>query len=91
MGKYLLKRFAILIPTLLGITIVVFGIVNLAPGSPVEQKLQQLRFSGGADGGGGGSASASRSSTANVSNEVLEALKKQYGFDNQFILDTGFG
>lgn len=81
MGKYLLKRFAILIPTLLGITIVVFGIVNLAPGSPVEQKLQQLRFSGGADGGGGGSASASRSSTANVSNEVLEALKKQYGFD----------
>lgn len=82
MGKYLLKRLIILIPTLIGITIVVFGIINLAPGSPVEQKLQQLRFAG-ADGGGsvGGSASASKSSISTVSKEVLDALNKQYGFD----------
>lgn len=81
MGKYILKRLAMLIPTLLGITIVVFGIVNLAPGSPVEQKLQQLKFSGADGSGSGSSTSASSSSTGTVSNEVLEALKKQYGFD----------
>jgi microcin C transport system permease protein len=63
-----------MIPTLLGISIVVFGIVNLAPGSPIEQKLQALRFSSSAE-------SDSKAGTATVSKEVLESLKKQYGFD----------
>ena len=81
MAKYLLKRFLIMIPTLIGITIVVFGIINLAPGSPVEQKIQQLRFGNGDTGGESSSTGASKSSQAVVSNEVLEALKKQYGFD----------
>ena len=79
MGKYLLKRLMILIPTLFGITFVVFGIINLAPGSPVEQKLQQLRF-GGSEGGGASGETSSKGQAA-VSKEVLEALNKQYGFD----------
>ncbi len=64
-----------MIPTLFGVTIVVFVIINLAPGSPVEQKLQQLQFAGAMSGGGGGG------NTAVVSEEVVEALRKQYGFD----------
>jgi microcin C transport system permease protein len=66
-----------MIPTLFGVTLVVFAIINLAPGSPVEQKIQQMRF-GGMDssnsGGGEGRESA-------VSQEVIDALNKQYGFD----------
>ena len=77
MLKYILRRLVLLIPTLLGITIVVFGVVNLAPGSPIEQKIQQLRFAGSAD----AEASGSQQGTATVSKEVLDALKKQYGFD----------
>ncbi len=70
---------AIMLPTLLGVTLVVFIIINLAPGSPIEQKLQQLRF-------GGKETSLSNSSTGRggeigVSNDMLNALKKQYGFD----------
>jgi microcin C transport system permease protein len=79
MWKYILKRLLIMIPTLFGISLVVFAIVNLAPGGPVEQKLQQLRFAGA---GGGEAVSASSSSgTSTVSAEVLAAIKKQYGFD----------
>lgn len=63
-----------MIPTLLGVTVVVFMVINLAPGSPVEQKLQQLRF-------GGGMAAEASKGASTVSNEVLEALNKQYGFD----------
>lgn len=78
MIKYIFRRMLFIIPTLIGISIVVFGIVNLAPGSPIEQKLQQLRFAGSADNGGEAS---SKGAGATVSKEVLDALKKQYGFD----------
>ncbi|MDA8793746.1 ABC transporter permease subunit [Bacteriovoracaceae bacterium] len=76
--KYLLKRLLIMLPTLFGVTIIVFMIINLAPGGPIEQKIQQLRFSGSADDSG---ASTQSSGTSTVSKEVLEALKRQYGFD----------
>jgi microcin C transport system permease protein len=79
MLKYFLRRLAIILPTLLGVTVVVFVIINMAPGGPIEQKLQQMRFGSG-DGAGEGS-SKSRGATQGVSDEVMEALKKQYGFD----------
>ncbi|HRO68023.1 MAG TPA: peptide ABC transporter permease, partial [Pseudobdellovibrionaceae bacterium] len=56
-----------------------FVLINLAPGGPVEQKLQAMRF-GAAGGGGGASTTGSRGDAA-VSEEIIEALKKQYGFD----------
>src|SRR5918992_2152537 len=36
MGKYLLRRLVISVPVLLGITLVVYVIVSLAPGDPVD-------------------------------------------------------
>lgn len=57
---------------------VVFVIINMAPGGPIEQKLQQMRFGGGVGGEGG---TSSRGATQGVSNEILLALQKQYGFD----------
>lgn len=78
MLKYFLRRMAIIIPTLLGVTLVVFAIINMAPGGPIEQKLQQMRFGSGEAAEGG---SKGRGGTQGVSDEVLEALKKQYGFD----------
>ena len=80
MLKYFFRRLAILIPTLIGVTIVVFAIINMAPGGPIEQRIQQMRFSGG-DGSGAPSNATNRGSTQGVSNEIMEALKKQYGFD----------
>jgi microcin C transport system permease protein len=68
-----------MIPTLIGITIVTFAIINLAPGSPIEQRIQQMKFGGMGHEGGGGGRSNDKSSA--VSEEVIEALKKQYGFD----------
>ncbi len=64
-----------MIPTLVGVTLVVFAVINLAPGSPVEQRLQQLRF------GGSSNTDSSGKGSSTVSNEVMAALNKQYGFD----------
>lgn len=55
-----------------------FLIINLAPGGPVEQKLQQIRFGSGS--GDSGGVDKSTESTG-VNEEIVEALKKQYGFD----------
>lgn len=62
-----------------------FIIINLAPGSPVEQKLQQMRFGGGE--GGGSSFGGTRST--GVNEEIIESLKKQYGFDKPVLVRYG--
>lgn len=79
MFQYILRRLLAMIPTIFGVTLVTFFIINLAPGSPVEQKIQQLRF-GGMDSAAATDAGSSNNDSG-VSEEVIEALKKQYGFD----------
>lgn len=78
MFDYIIRRTLAMIPTLFGVTLVVFAIINLAPGSPVEQKIQQMRF-GGMDSSNAGVGGDSKDSA--VSQEVIDALNKQYGFD----------
>ncbi|ATW25607.1 ABC transporter permease [Candidatus Formimonas warabiya] len=41
MGKYILKRIMILVPTLLAIIFIVFGTMNLTPGNPAQVILGQ--------------------------------------------------
>lgn len=77
MFVYLVRRLLLMIPTLFGITLLTFAIINLAPGSPVEQKLQAIRFGSSMGGGGGGG----HAQDTGVNQEVIDALKKQYGFD----------
>lgn len=69
MFRYLLRRILAVIPTMLGITVIAFVIINLAPGGPIEQRLQQMRFAGGG------------TKSQAVTQEVVESLKKHYGFD----------
>ncbi|MBE8222198.1 MAG: ABC transporter permease subunit [Bdellovibrionales bacterium] len=79
MFKYILKRILMMIPTFIGITLVSFFIINAAPGGPVEQRLKEIRF--GNSGGGESSSTSTSNSNYGVSEEVIAALKKQYGFD----------
>ena len=91
MGLYFLRRLLLMMPTLIGITLVCFAIINLAPGSPIQQKLALLRF-GGAMGGGatgtGGDIGYERGDQG-VSEEIINALKKQYGFDKPLLVRYG--
>jgi len=75
--EYILRRLLFMIPTLFGITLVVFFIINLAPGSPIEQKIQQMQASAMEGGAGSGNSEMGQG----VSEEVIAALNKQYGFD----------
>lgn len=70
-----------MIPTLFGISLFCFLIINMAPGGPIERVIQQMKFAGAAGGGGG--------SQVGISDEVVEALKKQYGFDKPILVRYG--
>ncbi len=85
---YIIRRLFLMIPTLFGITIISFVIINLAPGSPVEQKLQQMRMGGSMGGGSAGMMGGGRNQTG-VSQEVIDALNKQYGFDKPLLTRYG--
>lgn len=64
----------LMIPTFFGITIISFFILNLAPGSPIEQKIQAMRF-------GSGEGASSKAGNVGVNAQVIEELKAHYGFD----------
>jgi microcin C transport system permease protein len=46
LGAYLLRRLALVVPTLFGIILINFAIVQFAPGGPVEQMIAELRGEG---------------------------------------------
>ena len=72
MAAYIVRRLLLMIPTLLGIMVLNFVIIQAAPGGPVEQIIAQLqgksvsataRFSGGGGEVGGGAAAAAQPGT----------------------------
>ena len=46
MGAYILRRLLLIIPTLIGIMVVSFGVIQFVPGGPVEQIIAQLTGEG---------------------------------------------
>ena len=59
MTAYIIRRLMLVIPTLLGIMLINFAIVQIVPGGPVEQMIAQMtgtavestaRFSGSGEG-----------------------------------------
>lgn len=79
MLRYFIKRLVLIVPTMIGLTLACFLITVTAPGGPIEQKLAQMKFAGmGQDMAGSDTGSAS---DYGVPQELVEALKKQYGFD----------
>ena len=46
MGAYILRRLLLVIPTLLGIMIINFALVQFVPGGPIEQILANLEGRG---------------------------------------------
>ena len=43
MTSYFIRRFLLIIPTFLGITVLVFTIMQLVPGGPLEQEMLKLQ------------------------------------------------
>jgi microcin C transport system permease protein len=86
MWAYILKRLLLMIPTLFGILLITFVVIQFVPGGPVEQMVAQLqgREAGGGEAGGRAAAQAGLGGyrgRQGVDAAKVEEIKKLYGFD----------
>ncbi|MFW6180242.1 MAG: microcin ABC transporter permease, partial [Spirochaetota bacterium] len=97
MVSYIIRRVLLIIPTLVGIMVINFLIIQSAPGGPVEQLIARIRGSGvmaterisgaggetgpGGDGGGGDGVTARYRGAQGLDPELLRQIEKLYGFD----------
>ncbi|MEM1382065.1 MAG: microcin C ABC transporter permease YejB [Pseudomonadota bacterium] len=95
MGAYILRRIALIIPTLIGIMMLNFVIIQFTPGGPIEQILAEVeegagssteRFSGGSDGGVGAQqqqqvGGLEYRGSQGLDPEFIAELQRQFGLD----------
>ncbi|MEE2944474.1 MAG: microcin C ABC transporter permease YejB [Pseudomonadota bacterium] len=93
MGAYILRRLLLVIPTLIGIMIINFSLVQFVPGGPIEQIIAEMRGEGDVFGGfAGGSNDVDLNSEAlgsdseyigarGLPKDFIEELEKEFGFD----------
>lgn len=95
MLSYIVRRLLLMVPTLFGIMLINFVIIQGAPGGPVDQAIARLRGEntaatanlGTSEGGMGSSQAAdaemgsSFDSARGIDPELIKELEKQFGFD----------
>jgi len=79
MLRYFGRRLLLIVPTFLGITVLVFAITRLVPGGPVEQYIQSFQLA--REGPKGVAAKSGQS----LSESQIAKLKAYYGFDKPIL------
>ncbi|MEM0976856.1 MAG: microcin C ABC transporter permease YejB [Pseudomonadota bacterium] len=88
MGAYIARRLLLIIPTLVGIMVLNFALIQFVPGGPIEQILAEIEDGGSATdritGGGADQAGAGDEryqGARGLPPEFIEDLERQFGFD----------
>jgi microcin C transport system permease protein len=89
MTAYIIRRLLLMIPTLFGIMVINFIVIQAAPGGPIDQTIAQLRGTGSAAERFAGSARSEAGTTATDQSRsargldpaFIKELEKLYGFD----------
>ncbi|OFV90586.1 MAG: peptide ABC transporter permease [Acidobacteria bacterium RIFCSPLOWO2_02_FULL_61_28] len=76
MTGYFVRRFLLIIPTFLGITLAVFVVMHFVPGGPVERQIMRYKMAVATEGG-----AAAGGISADIPEDALEEMKRYYGFD----------
>jgi microcin C transport system permease protein len=78
--SYILKRLLLMIPTLLGVLLLTFVVIQFVPGGPVEQYMAEAKAAKGGSVEGGGFGFDYRGARG-VDEKRLAEIKALYGFD----------
>ena len=76
MQTYVLKRLLLMIPTLFGVSLVVWGVTAAAPEPPISSQLP------------GGIEQGKKAGESGTMNQALKVYRAQYGLDKPVILNT---
>ncbi len=83
MTNYFLRRLLLIIPTFIGITLLVFAITRVVPGGPIERMMTQAALQQGDQRG-------ARTRSGNTLDEAqLAQLQAYYGFDKPVLVSYG--
>ncbi|MGE0008535.1 MAG: microcin C ABC transporter permease YejB [Parvibaculaceae bacterium] len=98
MGAYIAKRLLLMIPTLLGIMVMTFAIVQFVPGGPIERIIAQIQgtavdATARIGGGSGGEVGRAPEPGAIGANSIAVKYRGAQGLDPEFIkkLEVQFG
>ena len=96
MGAYILRRLLLVIPTLLGVMVINFGLVQFVPGGPIEQVLARIEGDGDSIQSIAGTEDAAIDDEGSgyvgargLPPEFLADLEVQFGFA-RIVCDEGF-
>jgi microcin C transport system permease protein len=84
MTAYFIRRFLLIIPTFIGITILVFAITRAVPGGPIERMLTEAQFASGDQVSFQSDNQGIAGST--LSEAQMQQLREYYGFDKPVLL-----
>ena len=82
MGAYILKRILLMIPTLLGIMLMTFTVIQFVPGGPIEQIIAKMQ---------GTDTDATARISGNSGNEAGGNEQSQMGGDSRHQIQGGAG
>ena len=88
MTAYFIRRFLLIIPTFIGITILVFAITRAVPGGPIERMLTEAQFASGDQVSFQSDNQGIAGST--LSEAQMQQLREYYGFDKPVLLSYAY-
>ncbi len=78
MTAYFIRRFLLIVPTFVGITVLVFVVTRFVPGGPIERVIAQAQQQAME---GGGRVTSEAVQRQPLSDDQIKLLEKYYGFD----------
>ncbi len=98
MGAYIAKRFLLMIPTLFGIMLMTFGVIQFVPGGPIERIIAQIQgtaveATARIGGQSGGEVGRGQDAGSLGSSSIAVKYRGAQGLDPEFIkkLEVQFG
>ncbi|WBU61154.1 microcin C ABC transporter permease YejB [Paracoccus albus] len=92
MAAYILRRLLLVIPTLIGIMLVNFALIQFVPGGPIQQVIARVQGEGNTMAevsGGGGEGGIQYAGAQGLPPELISELELQMGFA-EIVCEPGF-
>jgi microcin C transport system permease protein len=84
--SYFIRRFLLIVPTFIGISLLVFTLTRLVPGGPIERMLNEAAIAGNEMGASTLVSGYNGVGGSTLSADQLDELKAYYGFDKPVLI-----